>query len=192
MLLNLCPRPGRDFGPGWVMFSTRRGLLAGPIAAITAAGRYFAGRLVATHCGLVLDHQHVAEALGGGYAISPLAPLLVERDVMIWFRRPGGLTPAAAGVMADQARAWASADVPYDFVGCASEPLAVDLDSPRALFCSEAVAALLRLAEPHLARPLPSALREIPPEKWNPHELDSLDGLWGEEDEDKSEEEEKS
>lgn len=186
MLLNLCPRPGRDFGPGWVMFSTRRGLLAGPIAAITAAGRYFAGRLVATHCGLVLDHQHVAEALASGFGVSPLAPLLIDRDVMIWFRRPAGLTPAAAQAMVDQARAWAASGVAYDFVGCAAEPLPVDLDSPRALFCSEAVAALLRLAAPYLARPLPVDLATRPPEKWNPHELDSLDGLWGE-----SEEEEK-
>ena len=178
MMIKRNPQYGKDFGPGWAMFTQRRTPVSWGIAQATASAEYDAGLVVATHCGLVTGPNAVGEALGSGFQISQLQPLLDDRDVAVWFRRPRGLTAPAVAAMVGQATAWAFENVSYDLIGCATEPWALDLDDPDALFCSEGDVKLLLIAEPHLDQPLPEALHRIPPEKWNPHELDQLVDFW--------------
>lgn len=180
MLVLPQPAPGRDYGQGWIAFTNRDdSLISGGIGWVTAPELQRAGHLVATHCGLVVDLDHIAEAHMPSFSVSPLAPLIgPDKDVAIWFRKPLGLTAVAAEHMAAVAQGWARDQVGYDQLGVAGFVLPGDPEDPEKLFCSEAVVTLLLEAEKFMSRPLPGALHEIPAHHWSPHALDTLDGLW--------------
>ncbi|MCA1988721.1 MAG: hypothetical protein LDL07_06185 [Desulfarculus sp.] len=189
MMLNLYPTYGRDFGPGWCMFQASRSALGAAIAIKTDPGGYLRGRLVPNHVGTVLNEDEVGESLSGGYTISPLAPLLDpdNRDTVVWFREPSGLTPAAAELMIVTARTWADGDLPYNFGGIGGlaisdatrpDPAPNPLSSPWAAFCSQAYVLQLLTAARLFSRPLPQALRQVPSDRWTPDGLDKLAVLW--------------
>ncbi len=190
MVVNLSPGEGADYGPGWAMFCFRPGaFLSHNIGMATGRAAYQAGRLVATHVATVLPGGWIAEAVGGGYRIRPLPPLLDpdNREAVVWFRRPRGLTSKAADHMCNLARQWADQQVPYDYGALWGFTLSDPerrgqepnfLESPRRLYCSEAYLKQLKAAEPLLARPLPPQVHARHESWWSPEDLNRAPGLW--------------
>ncbi len=189
MVINLSPTFGRDFGPGWCMFEASHSALAKAIALKTDPAGYLRGRLVPNHVGTVLSEEEVGESLGGGYTVSPLASRLDpdNRDAVVWFREPYGLTPAAAELMIVTARTWAEGGLPYNFGGIGGlalsdatlpDPAPNPLSNPWAAFCSQAYVLQALTAARLFSRPLPPVLHTVPSDRWTPDGLDKLDVLW--------------
>ncbi|MFH1058507.1 MAG: hypothetical protein V1797_07500 [Pseudomonadota bacterium] len=192
MILNPAPQPGRDYGPGWAGFTFHLDshLLSPAIALQTAPEAFRTGRLVPAHVFTVIDNNQVAEALGQGYTIHPLAKYLDPADarVTVWFARPRGLTAKAAAFMAVTARLWAEGGTPYDLGAIGGFVLEEQrrlqaglrnrLEDPDRLFCSEAYVRLLQLAARLFDPALPEAIRARHASSWSPWGLWQCEGLW--------------
>ncbi|MFH1033611.1 MAG: hypothetical protein V1806_03815 [Pseudomonadota bacterium] len=201
MLITTQPQPGRDFAPGWVGFSCALdSALASAIALRTAGREWLHGRLVATHVGTVITDDAgnlvVAEALGGGYQLTPIEAWIDAdgRSYARWFQRPCGLTLKAAEFMAINARLWAAEHDGkgrgYDFEAILlGFPTASDqhlaqgrrlwAEDPERVFCSEAAAALLKASVELLDPAPPVHFMAADPSSWSPQALRLCPGLWG-------------
>lgn len=185
MQVRLDPKPGRDYRPGSFMFQYRPGaLLSYGIAMEDAPQAYEAGRLVATHVAIVAGTGpdgawQIGEALGQGFTLSPLAPLIDpdNREVVVWFRELCGATDAARGVAVDLVKDWAAKGVKYDARAFAGFILSDPQDrgprpnwseDPDRLFCSEAAVTAALAMEPYLTGPLPAFVHGLHPSWWSP------------------------
>ncbi len=190
MILDLQPKPGRVCGPGWAGFTYHLDshLVSPGIAQVTAPDARAAGRLVPSHVFTVIDKDQVAEALGQGFTIGPLAKYLDPEDsrVIVWFARPRGLTPKAAEFMCLTARLWE--ETGYDWKGAGGlgledpERMAAGLrnrlEDPECLFCSESYVRLLQLAAELFNPALPPAIIQHAASSWSPWALWSCPNLW--------------
>lgn len=194
MLIIPNPDPAALCGPGWVAFTANLSHPIGlGIALATAREQWMMGALVATHVGTVIEAEGslvVAEALGQGYVLTPLDKFCGnprDRQRVVWFRRPQGLTPAAGDFMSLMAAAWAGAGIGYDtgaLPGFLIEPgriragLRNRLEDPDELFCSEAAAELIQRSAGVMAPEPPPEFMAVHPSSVSPHRLDQWPGLW--------------
>jgi hypothetical protein len=177
MVITLEAKRGRDYGPGWLIFTYRPGFLSHNIATATAEKQHDAGNLVATHTGWITTDFKVAEALGHGFSLTPIYEYLKPmRDVFTWFKMPFGMTDTATKAMTDLANEWQGRD--YDFEGVGGFVLPILGQDESALFCSEATVKALLAVEHLMSRPLPPVFHTRPPHKWSPYDLEACDALY--------------
>jgi hypothetical protein len=114
------PEFGKDYDLGWVGFIHGPSLLSAAISYITRRDK--AGDTVVTHSFLVTGPDECVEAnFPAGVVASGLAESYFDKDVGVIFRRPRGLTKAAARRVVKRAKAELGA--PFDTVGMVAEGL---------------------------------------------------------------------
>ncbi len=185
MFINLTPEFGRDFWIGDVFWSREPGAFLGDnIAMDTYPELVKAGKLVASHTGIIVSPTHVVEAWWPRVRRWPIAAYTENPESFFWVMRPLGQTQASA-----QATGRFAADLVGDsYDGSAILGLALsDQDDkgtePNPLadqgewICSRLVDVALRVTEASRTVPLPESFKRTHPTWRTPHGL-FVEPIW--------------